>query len=163
MKKILLIVLPVIIILTASCTEQPDVNTLLSNAETKGQIFSKITDNHELMTEFMTTMMSNNHAKMMMQGNKDMMALVMKEDNMMQMMKDNPDMMHNMMSNMMKDGKMMGHMTQMMNQEGLMSDECMQTCMKNMDNKGMMKDGMSMDMKKEKTAQKEDEDHDSQH
>lgn len=40
---------------------------------------------------------------------------------------------------------MMGHMMQMMNQEGMMNEECMQSCMKMMGDKGMdmgnMKEG----------------------
>lgn len=163
MKKLAFFLIPVAILFAASCNQKSDVNTLLSNAETKDQIFSKIADDHELMTEFMGKMMSNNHAKMMMQGNKDMMGMMMEKDNMMQMMKDNPDMIHNLMSSMMKDGKMMGHMMQMMNQEGVMSDDCMQTCMKNMDDKGMMKDGMSMDMNKKNTEKKEADNHESHH
>jgi len=39
---------------------------------------------------------------------------------------------HFKMSNMMKDGKMMGDMVQMMNQEGILSEEFVKTCMKMM-------------------------------
>lgn len=131
MKKLALVVLPAILLLAASCGQQVDIDTLLKNAETRNQIFTKITDDHEMMTEMMGKMMSNKHAKMMMQGNKDMMG----------MMKDNPD----MMNEMMKDGKMMGHMMQMMNQEGMMSDEAMQSCMKMMSDKGMDMKGMMGD------------------
>lgn len=156
MKKLALIAFPAILLLAASCGQQAEVNTLLKNQETRDQIFTKIADDHEMMTAFMGKMMNSNHAKMMMQGNKDMMGMMMKDNpDMMQMMKDNPDMMHNMMNGMMKDGKMMGHMMQMMNQEGMMSDEAMQSCMKMMGDIGMDMGDMK-DMKK-------DDNHESHH
>ena len=137
MKRLLLFSFTAIILLWMGCGQQADVNSMLKNAASKDKVFSAILDDHELMTEFMTKMMSNEHAMMMMKGDKGMMGNMMSGGNMMNMMKDNPD----MMSGMMKDGNMMGHMMQMMNQEGMMSQECMQSCTK------MMKDkGISMDM-----------------
>jgi hypothetical protein len=46
----------------------------------------------------------------------------------------NPEMMQSMMGEMMKDGKTMAAMMQMM-QQGMMSKECMQSSMKMMDSK----------------------------
>ena len=86
---------------------------------------------------FMPVMMGNEHAKMMLQGNKDLQGMMMSADNMMQMMKDNPSTMHNMMSAMMKDGPMMAHMMQMMSQGGMMSEDCMHSSMMMMQGKGM--------------------------
>ena len=141
MKKVMFLSLFAAILLTTSCTQQADVNAMLENAETKDKVFSAILDDHELMTEFMNKMRSNEHAMMMMKGDQKMMGMMMGKGDMMKMMKDKPEMMNNMMGEMMKDGKMMGNMMQMMQQEGMMSEECMQSCMK------MMKDkGMSMDM-----------------
>ena len=137
MKKLVFLSLLAVTLSMTSCTQQADVNTILENAETKDKVFSAILDNHELMTEFMNKMMSNEHAMMMMQGNKDMMGMMMKGGDMMQMMQSNPEMMHNMMTGMMQDGKMMAHMMQMMNQEGMMSDECLQSCTQMMKDKGM--------------------------
>jgi hypothetical protein len=79
------------------------------------------------MTEFMVNMHSNPDAMHMMQGNKMMMG-----DNGMQMMMKrqhddknfmhgtmaNPEMMQSMMGEMMKDGKTMAAMMQMMQQGG---------------------------------------------
>lgn len=42
-----------------------------------------------------------------------------------------------MMHSMMKDGKMMNQMIQMMHNEGVMSDECLKSCMKMISDKGM--------------------------
>lgn len=147
MKKIALFSLAAALLLWIGCSQQADVSSMLKNAESKDKVFSAILDDHELMTEFMTKMMSNEHAMMMMKGNHDMMGRMMGDGNMMQMMKDNPDMMHNMMSGMMKDGQMMGHMMQMMNQEGMMSDECIQSCTKMMADKGMKMDMSMMGVK----------------
>jgi len=145
MKKSILFSIAAITLLWVGCGQQADVNALLKNAQTKDQVFAAIIGNHEMMTEFMGKMMSNEHAMMMMKGNTDMMSGMMGDGNMMKMMKDHPDMMHNMMSGMMKDGKMMGHMMQMMNQEGMMSEECVQSCMKMMSDKGMDMSGMMGD------------------
>lgn len=152
MKKLIFFSFLTMTALWLGCGQQADVNAMLKNPDSKEKIFSTITSDHDLMTEFMTKMMANEHAMMMMKGNHDMMGKMMGNGNMMQMMKDNPNMMHNMMSGMMKDGNMMGHMLQMMNQEGLMSDECMQSCMKMMKDKGM---SMNMGMMNEKDGSAE--------
>ena len=145
MKRSILFSLATIALLLMGCTQQADVSTMLNNAETKDKVFSAILDDHEMMTEFMNKMMSNEHAMMMMQGNKDMMGMMMKGGDMMQMMQGNPEMMHNMMNSMMKDGNMMAHMMQMMNQEGMMSDECLQSWTQMMKDKGMpMNMGMTV-------------------
>lgn len=158
MKKIALFSLAAVLLLWIGCGQQADVNSMLKNAESKDKVFTAILDDHELMTEFMTKMMTSEHAMMMMKGNHDMMGKMMGEGNMMQMMKDSPNMMHNMMSGMMKDGQMMGHMMQMMNQEGLMSDECMKSCTKmmaekgvTMDTDGATGDGMKMEKSEHET------------
>ena len=141
MKKTIIFFLVVFTFFLSSCDQQTDVNSLLEITETKDQLFGAILEDHEMMTEFMNRMKSNDHAMMMMKGNDEMMGMMMGDGTMMKMMKDKPAMMNNMMSDMMKDGKMMEQMMKMMNQEEMMSDECMQSCMK------MMKDkGMSMDM-----------------
>jgi hypothetical protein len=137
MKKLILLSLAAIIIIWIGCSQQADVSSMLKNAETKDNVFSAILDDHEMMTEFMNKMMSNEHAMMMVQGNNEMMGMMMGEGNMVKMMKDKPEMMHNTMSGMMKDGTMMSHMLQMMQQEGTMSEECVQACTKMMADKGM--------------------------
>lgn len=149
MKKSILFSLAAIALLWMGCGQQADVNSMMKNAESKDKVFSAIMDDHETMTEFKNKMMSNEQAMMVMKGDKDMMGKMMGDGNMMNMMKDNPDMMQNMMSGMMKDGKMMGHMMQMMNQEGMMSEECMQSCTKMMTDKGMDMSGSMGNMKME--------------
>jgi hypothetical protein len=134
-----------VLLLTISCNNSVNINQLLQNETSRQQVFEKIAANHEMMTGFMKVMMNDEHAKMMMKGHDGMKKMMMGDGDMMKMMKDNPDMMHNMMSGMMKDGKMMGHMMEMMNQEGMMSEECMETCMKMMGDKGMDMDKISED------------------
>ena len=138
MKRNLLFI--TIIFLLIGCSQQADVGVMLENPEMKKDIFSSILGDHELMTELMDKMMSNEHAMMMMQGSDDMMDMMMKDVNMMQMMKDKPEMMHSMMTDMMKEGEMMTHMMQMMTQGGIMSEECMQSCMDMMAEKDMPMD-----------------------
>ena len=50
--------------------------------------------------------------------------------------------MNYMMQSMMKDGKMMSHMMQIMHKEGMLSEDCMNSSMKMMNDKGMNKGGM---------------------
>ncbi|MDF1864638.1 MAG: hypothetical protein P1U70_07380 [Saprospiraceae bacterium] len=114
--------------LTISCNNSVSIDQLLQNETTRQQVFDKITADHNMMTDFMETMMNSEHAKMMMKGHEGMKNMMMGNGNMMEMM---------------KDGKMMGHMMQMMNQEGMMSEECMQSCMKMMRDKGMDMDNMT--------------------
>ena len=68
---------------------------------------------------------------------------MMKGEGMQMMMKDSI-MMTTMMHNMMKNGKMMGKMMQMMHKKGMMSEDCMQSCMKMMEKKGRDMKGMGM-------------------
>jgi hypothetical protein len=136
MKKLVIILSVISLVTISSCKQETDVNALLKNAETRSEILNGLAGNHESMTEFMEVMMKNNHAKMMMQGNKGMINMMMQPDHM-QMMKDSI-MMHAMMGKMVKDGNMMHHMMQMMHKEGMMSSDCMQSCMKKMGDKAMM-------------------------
>lgn len=125
------------LLLMVSCNETVNIDQVLKDENTRQQVFNKIATDHEMMTNFMEVMMKDNHAMMMMKGNQDMKDRMMGESRMMEMMKDKPDVMHNMMGEMMKDGKMMGHMMKMMKDQGMMSEECMEYCIKTMEDKGM--------------------------
>lgn len=98
-----------------SCTQEPDVKAMLENSETRSEIIKAISDDHNLMTEFMENMQGNNHAMQMMKGDKKMMGMMMKGGG---------------MQMMMKDRAMMGTMMGMMHKEGMMSKDCMQSGMK---------------------------------
>ncbi len=121
MKKTGLLLLAGTALLWMSCGQQANVKTLLSNQDSKEQIFETIVSDHGLMTEFMGKMMGDEHAMMMIKGDHDMMNATMSE--------------------MMKDGQMMGDMMKMMHEQGMMSTECMQSCMQMMGDKGMMQGG----------------------
>ncbi len=136
-NKFILMVIASALLLMISCNEAVNIDQVLTDENTRNQVFNKIATDHEMMTGFMEVMMKDNHAMMMMKGNPGMKDMMMGESGMMQMMKDKPDVMHNMMGEMMKDGKMMGHMMKMMKDQGMMSEECMESCMKTMDDKGM--------------------------
>ncbi|MCI5092704.1 hypothetical protein [Phaeodactylibacter sp.] len=140
MKRILFFITTTFLLI--GCSQQVDIGTILENPEMKNDLYSSIVGDHELMTEFMDKMMSNEHAMMMMKGSNGMMDMMMKEVNMMQIMEDKPEMMQSMMTDMMKSEEMMTHMIQMMNKEGMMSEECMQSCVTMMADKDMS----SMDM-----------------
>ena len=159
MKTLIFLSLISTALLLGSCTPQANVEALLKDAQTKDQIFSAIVADHDLMNDFMSKMMGNEHAMMMMRGNSEMMNMMMGEEKMMSMMKQNPEMMKNMMGGMMKDGRMMGQMLQMMHEKGMMSQECMQSCMQMMADKGMNMNTMMG----ENTMDKGPNDHQSHH
>ena len=143
MKTLIMIISILRFITLSSCTQRIDVRKLLDNSETRSDIFEAIANDHEQMTSFMESIKSNKHAMQMMQGNYMMMGNMMKGSGMHMMMKDSM-MMHNMMGNIMKNEKMMGNMIQMMNNEGMMSSECMQDMMKTINDTGMNMNGMGM-------------------
>ncbi len=110
------------LLLLASCSTEVNIDELLQNETTRQQVFEKIAGDHEMMTAFMGITKRNEHASMMMKGHE--------------IMKD-------IMGEMMKDGKLMEQMVQMMGQEGMMSEECMQSCMKMMGEMGAGMDNMT--------------------
>ena len=142
--KILIIILSAIGFLSLnSCNQKTDPSAMLENSETRTELFDAIASNHDYMTEFMGNMQGNNHAMQMMQGNKKIMGTVMQGGGMKMMMKDSMMMKNmvqgitgnmqgrqSMMNEMMKDGKMMGNMIKMMHEKGMMSEDCMESCKK---------------------------------
>jgi hypothetical protein len=136
MKTVALILSIIGLTTLSSCNQNTDTKSLLENTETRNEIISTIASNHNYMMEFMGAMQENDHAMQMMQGDHNMMGSMLKGNGMQMMMKDSM-MMGNMMQGMMKDGKMMGSMVQMMHEKGMMSEDCMQSCMKMMGEKGM--------------------------
>jgi|SRR5680860_284283 len=135
MRTTAIILLAIGLISLSSCNQKTDPNAMLENSETRSQIFNVISDNQGYMSEFMSTMQNSQHAMQMMQGQG------------MQMMMKDSGMKKNMMQSIMKDGKMMGNMMQMMHEKGMMSDDCMESGMKMMGEKGMDMTGMD-NMKK---------------
>ncbi|MFC4094750.1 hypothetical protein [Euzebyella saccharophila] len=123
------------------CNQKTDVNAMLDNSETRSEIFDAIANNHKYMTGFMDNMQESDHAMQMMQGNTKMMGNMMQAGGMQMMMKDSM-----MIKNMMKDGKMMGNMMKMMHEKGMMSEDCMESCKKMMEDKGMDMNGMMGNM-----------------
>ena len=93
------------------------------------QWMQHLTNEHE--------MLGNDHAMQMMQENKVMMGMMMKGEGMQMMKKDS------MMQSMMKGGNMMGNMMQMMHKNGMMSEDCMKTCISMMKDKGMNMEQMN--------------------
>jgi hypothetical protein len=152
MKTITIIFVTVLLFTVNAYSQNTSVKALLDKPETRTEVFNTILGDHQLMMEFMTAMKENEHAMMMMQ-NSDSQIKGMKEngsmesssanhkmhqDEMMGMMKDNPEMMMNMMGNMMdmceQDSIQCKHMAEVMSDHPQM----MQMCMHKMKEKGMM-------------------------
>lgn len=174
MKTIVIMISMLTLFIYQGYSQNTDVKVLLNNPETREVIFNAIANDHQLMTDFMKTMKGNEHASMMMKNDnqqmgeksemgmmgKDASHQMMGKENMMGMMNDNPEMMMNMMSNMMdmceKDSVMSNKMANMMTDH----PEMMQMCMKKMNEKGMMgKDGKMRMMKPASSEMKKQHEH----
>ena len=132
MKTLMVILSAIGLLSLNSCNQEKNAQALLENPETRNEIFTTIADNHDYMAEFMDNMPKSQHAMQMMHGNKNMMGSMMQGEGMQMMMKDSA-MMHSMMNGMMNDGKTMGSMMKMMHEKGMMTEDCMQSCMQMMD------------------------------
>jgi hypothetical protein len=159
--KTLTIILSMLTLLTYnSFSQNVDAKGLLDKPETRTEIFNTIVGDHALFMEFTKVMKGNEHAMMMMQNETNKMGemkaktgmvemkgndQMMSHKNMMEMMKENPEMMQQMMGNMMKmcekDSVMRCNMADMMAQH----PEMMKTMKQKMNEKGMIKtDSMPM-------------------
>ncbi|TYB71859.1 DUF4175 domain-containing protein [Bizionia saleffrena] len=134
MKTLLIILSAIGLLSFNSCKQKINPQSLMESPETRTEVFNTITQDDDYMNEFMENMQGNNQAMQMMQGNKGMMNMMMKGEGF-NMMKDST-MTMNMIHSMMKDGKMMNHMMLIMQNEGMMSEACMQSSMKMMGDKG---------------------------
>ncbi len=143
MKTLLIILLTIGLLSLNSCNQEKNTQELLENPETRTEVFSVITQNHDYMVEFMAEMYNSDHAMQMMQG--EGMQMMMKDSMMMTNMMGNKPMMHSMMNQMMKSPETMGSMMKMMHEKGMMSEDCMESCKNMMGEKGMDMQGMNMD------------------
>ena len=137
MKKLFLFLLTASILFLLSCNRSPNVEKMLENKATKDEVFSTIISDHDMMTEFMDQMMSDEHARMMMRGHRGMFGMMMDDGGMMKRLRDQPQMRTRMMDQMIQDGSAMSRMMQMMQEKGLMSEACLQSSMQMMKDKGM--------------------------
>jgi hypothetical protein len=137
MKTTTIILMAIGIISLSSCEQKTATNAMLENSETRTELFDAIANNNNYMTEFMGNMQGNNQAMQMMKGNQKMMGTMMKDQGMEMMMMKDSLMSMNMMQSMMKDGKMMNQMMQIMHTEGMISEDCMNSSTKMMNDKGM--------------------------
>lgn len=112
MKTLTLIVSLITFWTLNSCGQSENVNELLEKQETRNEIFNSILNSHELMTKFIHAMNNNEHAMMMMNNSGTMMGhnghmgmdndyQMMNQTQMNNLMHENPEMMYNIMSNMM--------------------------------------------------------------
>jgi len=152
-----------------ACNNNISSNTeeLLKDPEKREEIMNAIASDHQMMNSMMEHMMKNDHAMQMMGDNHRMMKHmmgVMKDssvanmtmENMMGMMRSDSTMQHKMMGMMSQNKGMMRNMMQKMHAKGMMSSECMQSCMQNMNNMHMNEDPMM-------EGNKEGTDHEGHH
>jgi hypothetical protein len=143
MKTLVIILSAIGLLSLNSCKQETDPQALMENPETRTVVFSTIMENQDYMIELMSQMQNSEQAMQMMQDNKKMMGSMMQGEGMQMMMMDNKQMRHSMMYRMMNNEKMMGPMIIMMQKKGIMSEDCMQSSMKMMSDKGMDMQGMN--------------------
>ncbi|MFH4967879.1 hypothetical protein V8G61_06690 [Gaetbulibacter sp. M240] len=136
MKTFLTILSMIGLFLFVSCNQNTNANRLLENEKTREEIFNTIGNNHDYMMDFMESVQTNDHAMNMMQGHPMMMRHMMNTQ--MQNMMNNRDMMDSVMMNMLNDENTMSRMMQMMHDNHMISQDCMQSTM-NMMHSGSMK------------------------
>lgn len=145
-----------------ACQESQTTEQVLADEAQRQEIMQTIVNKHDMMMEMMGMMMNGQYSKMMMSGNKEMMGMMMGDQQIMQdMMKETPGMMEGMMQNMMEmcqndsaqsdymiemmygNHMMMQGMMDKMHQNGMMNEECYQDGMNNMGAGMMSGNGMS--------------------
>lgn len=89
--------------LFASCNSSSSQTRVLSNQETRKEIMGTIANDSTMSKEMIETMMNNENGSMMMYNQQMMM--IQDHGSMMKMLKDNPNMMQNMMSGMIETTK----------------------------------------------------------
>jgi hypothetical protein len=142
MKTLVIILSAIGLLSLNSCKQETEPQALMENPETRTEVFNTIMENQDYMAEFMGQMQINGQTMQMMQSNQKMMGNMMHGERMQMMMKDSA-MMHSLMNGMMGNGEMMGSMMKMMHEKGMMSEDCMQSGMKLMSDKGMDTQGMN--------------------
>lgn len=125
MKNFMIVAFLGMFLLSAGCNQPADIDQMLQDTQTRNEIFNHMAADQEMMNEFMQHMGAEHRA--MMIKNSDMSG----------MMSSHPTMMHDMMQGMMKDGQMITHMIQMMYQEDIISEECLQSATQMMQEKGL--------------------------
>ena len=124
----------------AACTNNPNVNQLLANKETRTAIIDTIANDDKMSREMMNAMMNSRDS---MQQHIGVM---------MEMMRDNPGMMNTMMSNLMeaskKDSNIMIHMYENMMSNQEMMGRMKQRMTVKKDSSGMMMKANSKKSKK---------------
>jgi hypothetical protein len=102
--------------LFVSCQAGTDVSKILSKQETRKVVMDTIANNSAMSMEMMDAMMNSKNGKMTMMGNDKMAMMMMMENraSMIKMMKENPAMMQNMWSDMMEISKNNPDMMNMM-------------------------------------------------
>jgi len=92
----------VLFTLFSSCQNSGDVTQILSNPESRKTIMDSIANNNEMSLEMMETIWNSKNGRTMMQGNSKMMGRFLgSHEGMMNLIRNNPEMMQNLISDMM--------------------------------------------------------------
>lgn len=122
-----------------SCAQQADVNQMMQNEETREEVYEAITEDDQMMNEFMDHMQRSDRAMGMMRGHQHMMGSMMQDEGaFMNRMQNNPQFRDHMMNMMMDYQPMMMQMMNHMHQQGVISDDCFQSMNQMMEEQGMM-------------------------
>lgn len=120
--------------LFSSCQTDGDVTQILSKPETRKEIMDSIANNSEFSQEMIETIWNSKNGRTMMQGNGKMMGRFMgNHEGMMNMFRNNPEMMQNLITDMMDAAKTDSSMISLMS-DVIMRNPQMMSRMNRMNN-----------------------------
>jgi len=138
MKTFVITIFAVVMLGFTACNQQSNVKDLLSNPETRNEIYSTITNNHQMMMEFMDIAKDSKHAMMMIQEDEFFESEMMNMEN----MKKTADMFmqdslacDHLTDNMMGNREVMNMILRKMHKQGMMDKNSMQESMKKVEQK----------------------------
>ena len=134
MKLIFKVLGTLSIILLSACNANENPRLLLKDEANRKEIFKEIANDPELLTKFIEEMHDNDTAMTMMRQNMWMDSKNVSHEEM-QMMGRNSEKMQHMMQRIIDDSIMTKDMMTHLHQKGIMSSECYQNCINNINTK----------------------------
>ena len=137
MKTLWITLSAIAILAFAGCNQRTEVNEMLDDPRTRNEIYSEIVNNHQLMTEFMKKIRSNEHGMTMMEGyDRGMMDMENMHETASMFMQDSVACDH-LTDSIMNHHEVMEMMLNKMHNRGFMDKECMEESKEKLENAGL--------------------------
>lgn len=137
MKALWITISAIALLAFAGCNQKNEVKEMLNDPLTRENIYSEIIHDHQLMTEFMEKMRSNEHAMMMMEGyDQRMMNMENMRETASMFMHDSIACDH-LTDSIMNHREVMEMMLNKMHNRGFMDKECMEESIEELEHAGL--------------------------